>query len=240
MYWIYLIIFIITVMIPDIIPGKMFFLSENHVEEISIFLMGAIGFLIFIKNEQQLIFQKKEKELNQKKIKQTVKDLMESYSYIGEVNRKMDLLMNIALGLTDRSTLSKAKENDIYRSIISATKLLFKAKKVSLRFINIKDKKTKKEIQEENSNKNKNTVFIKNTDIIVMKKGSAYRKRKRYLTISSMQNVNDVKSYIIIQGYNKQEEANPKNIEIIKVFASQSLFVYTLMQDRKKLSVSAK
>ena len=74
--------------------------------------MGAMAFAIFIKNEQQLIFHKKEKEKDKKKIEQTVKDLVESYSYIGEVNRKMDLLMNTALGLSDRSVLSKAHEKE--------------------------------------------------------------------------------------------------------------------------------
>ena len=233
MYWIYLSIFIITVMIPDIVPGKVLFLSENHAEEMAIFLMGAIGFLIFIKNEQQIIFQKKEKEIDQKKIKQTVKDLVESYSYIGEVNRKMDLLMNIALGLTDRSTLSKTKENEIYRSIVSAAKLLFKAEEVSLRFINTDTKQATKEIQEENRPLQKSTSLIKSKEVVAMKKGMSYRKRKKYLTVSSLQEVNKIKSYIIIQGYDLQEEKNPKNTEILKLFASQALFVYSFMHDKK-------
>ncbi len=232
MYWIYLSIFIITVMIPDIIPGKILFLSENHAEEMAIFLMGAIGFLIFIKNERQIIFQKKEKEINQKKIKQTVKDLVESYSYIGEVNRKMDLLMNIALGLTDRSTLNKTKENEIYRSIVSAAKLLFKAKEVRLRFLNTDTKQTIKEIQEKNKSSKKSIFPIKNNKIII-KKGASYQKRKKYLVVSSLQEVNKIKSYIIIQGYDLQEEKNPKNTEILKLFASQSLFVYSFMHDKK-------
>ena len=232
MYWIYLSIFIITVMIPDIISGKILFLSENHAEEMAIFLMGAIGFLIFIKNERQIFFQKKEKEINQKKIKQTVKDLVESYSYIGEVNRKMDLLMNIALGLTDRSTLSKTKENEIYRSIISAAKLLFKAREVRLRFLNTDTKQTIKEIQEKNKSFKKSIFPIKNNKIII-KKGASYQKRKKYLVVSSLQEVNKIKSYIIIQGYDLQEEKNPKNTEILKLFASQALFVYSFMHDKK-------
>jgi len=106
MYWIFLIIFIITVLVPDIVRDNFYAISETRSEEILIFLMGAMAFAIFMKNEKQLIFHKKEKEKDKKKIEQTVKDLVESYSYIGEVNRKMDLLMNTALGLSDRSALS--------------------------------------------------------------------------------------------------------------------------------------
>ncbi len=239
MYWIFLIMFIITIMVPDIISGRVLFLSENHAEEVAIFLMGAVGFLIFIKNEQEIIFQKKEKEIDQKKIKQTVKDLVESYGYIGEVNRKMDLLMNIALGLTDRSMLSKTKENEIYRSIISAAKLLFKAKNVSLRFIDVETKKTKKEIQEKNKHSQKNISLIKNEEIMDMKKRIAYREKKKYLFVSSTQEVNKIKSFIIVYEYNLEEESNPKDIEILKLFASQSLFVYSFMHDKNNCNCNS-
>jgi hypothetical protein len=95
MYWIFLIIFIIVVLVPDIVRSNFYIISETRLEEVLIFFMGAVAFAIFMKNEQQLLFHKKEKVKDEKKIEQAVKDLVESYSYIGEVNRKMDLLMNM-------------------------------------------------------------------------------------------------------------------------------------------------
>lgn len=235
MYWIFLAIFIIAVMIPDIIRGNVLFLSETRAEEIAIFLMGAIGFLFYIKKERQLIFRKKEKEKDQKKIAQTVKDLVESYNYIGEVNRKMDLLMNIALGLTDRSVLNKSKENEIYYSIANAAECLFKAKLAVLRFVDIKKIQTKKEIKGDkiiNTKKTKKENLIKNNKLLAIKKGNTYKKYKNYLIVSSIQKVNNIKSYVIIKDYDKKEERDTKNVEILKVLASQALFVYSFMHSQ--------
>ena len=61
MYWLFLIIFVITVLVPDIVRKDVSVFSETRLEEILIFIMGATAFFIFIKNEQKLIFHKKEK-----------------------------------------------------------------------------------------------------------------------------------------------------------------------------------
>ena len=221
MYWIFLIIFVITVLIPDLITGNVFFLPQARAEETAIFLMGALTFAIILKNEQQLLFHKKEKEKDEKRIEQTVKDLVESYSYIGEVNRKMDILMGIALGLTDRSGLSEDHENETYGSIIIAANSLLKADFTSLRFMEVATNKTKKEFLPEEGE------FVKNKTLATMKDNVNVKKHRNYLIISSNQEVKGVKSYLIIHNYDAEEESNPKNMEILKVFASQALFLYS-------------
>ncbi len=222
MYWIFIVIFIITVLIPDIIRRDVFFLSETRAEEIAIFLMGAIAFVAFIKNERLLIFHKREKAKDQKKINQTVKDLMESYSYIGEVNRKMDILMNIALGLSDRSLLSKSKENEIYKSILSATDFIFKAESTYIRFVDLNTFQTKKELKTK-----ENGLNIKNDELADMEEDAQIKKLNDCIIIRSSQSIKNIKSYIIIRNYDKEEENSAKNIEIVKVFASQALFLYS-------------
>lgn len=229
MYWIFLVIFIITVLVPDIVRTNFYMISETRLEESLIFLMGAIVFLIFIKNEQQLIFHKKEKEQDKKKIEQTVKDLVESYSYIGEVNRKMDLLMNTALGLSDRSILSVTHEKETYQSIVSAASFLLKSDSTSLRFVDIKNKKTQKEFRSSNGG---NT--IKNDVLLEMGNNINVKKNNDCLIISSSQKINDIKSYIIICGFDEAEEQSPKNLEILKVFASQALFLYAFTHKEPK------
>lgn len=229
MYWIFLIIFIITVLVPDIVRTNFGIISETRLEEILIFFMGAMALAIFIKNEQQLLFHKKEKEKDKKKIEQTVKDLVESYSYIGEVNRKMDLLMNTALGLSDRSVLSKAHEKETYQSIVSATSFLLKSDFTSLRFVDMKNIKTKQEFRSENSGRT-----IKNNLLAEMKDNINVKKDNDCLIISSNQKINDIKSYLIIRGFDEKEESNPKNIEILKVFASQALFLYSYTHNEPK------
>ncbi len=228
MYWIFLIIFTITVLIPDLIRSNIFFLSETRAEEIAIFLMGAINFAVILKNEQQILFHKKEKEKDEKRIEQTVKDLVESYSYIGEVNRKMDILMGIALGLTDRTVLTKTHENETYASIVNAANSLLKADFTSLKFLDIKTTKVKKELLPEEGESVSNSILVS------MEENVNIKKHHDCLIVSSGQEVKNLKSYLIIHNYDADEEGNPKNIEILKVFASQALFLYSYLHRENK------
>ena len=171
---------------------------------------------------------KREKEKDRKKINQTVKDLVESYSYIGEVNRKMDILMNIALGLSDRSMLSKDRETEIYESIISAANFLMKAERVSLRFVNFETGQTEKEI------KTSDEVFsVKNNQLTTLEDHINVKKLPEELVVLSSQKINSIKSCLIIADYDKEEETSPKNIEILKVFASSFILISTAEQAKK-------
>lgn len=235
MYWIFLILFIIAVLIPDIIRGEVFFLTETRAEEVAIFLMGAIAFLVIIRNELLLTFHRKEKEKDEKKIKQTVKDLVESYSYIGEVNRKMDILMNIALGLSDRSLLSKKKEKDIYESIIGAANFLLKADCTCLRLINIKTARVEKELVSEGKNEP-----VGSNILLEMDEETGIKKDADKLIVASPQTINNVRCFLIISGYGEDEEKNPKNMEILKVFASQAIFLYSYINLQKTMDSDKK
>lgn len=238
MYWIFLIFFVITILIPDIIRTDLYSISETRVEEFSIFFMGALAFFIFLKNEKQLIFHKKEKEKDQKKIEQTVKDLIESYGYIGEVNRKIDLLTQVALGFSDRSVLTKAREKEIYQSIIKASNSLFKAEFSSLHFMDVKTGKIKKEIYF--NSENQKDIFPKKDILLdtLRKEESSIIKEKKYLIGFSSSNINDIKSFIVVFNYDKQEENDRKNSEILKVFASQALFLYSYIDTENNCNKS--
>ncbi len=146
MYWIYSILFILAVLTPDIVSKGYKSLPETNLEELVIFFFGITGFIVFIFKERKLYFYQKEQEKRKKKLQQTSRDLVDSYSYIGEINRKMEILMQIGLGLADRSNLNKKKEQEIYKSIIEAAGYLIKADCVCLRFVELKNMKILKEI----------------------------------------------------------------------------------------------
>lgn len=225
MYWIFAVLFAIAVLIPDIIRNQVYFLAEERAEEVVIFILGSIAFLTFIVNERKIAFQKSEKEKAQKKMSQTVKDLVDSYSYIGEVNRKMDILMGVALGLTERSILDKKKEKEIYESIVTAANFLLKANCSMIRFVNLKTNRIEKEIKiPECAN-----IPIANNDLIKMDENVNVKKQNGLFIVSSPQTINNVRSYLIISGYDAQEEGKPKNTEILKLFSSQAIFLYAYM-----------
>jgi hypothetical protein len=230
MYWIFSILFAIAVLIPDIIRADVSFLAEERVEEAAIFVLGSVAFLTFVQNEKRIAIQKKEKEKTQKKMDQAVRDLVDSYSYIGEVNRKMDILVGVALGLTDRSVLDKKKEKETYESIINASNSLLKAKSTTIRFVNLKTNKTEKEAKlSEDVN-----LDVFNKDLTGMGENVNVKKQNGILMISSSQKIKNVKSYLIINGYNESEEGKSKNIEILKLFASQAIFLYSYISKEKE------
>ena len=229
MYWIYLILFILAVLVPDIIRNDFYFLSETRLEELLIFLLGMAGFLIFVFKEHQLFIQQREKEKSQKRLTQTAKDLVDSYSYIGEVNRKMDILMQVGLGLSDRSAINKAKEKEIYHTIMDATDSLLKAKCSYVRLVDMKSGRTKKEISTKGS-----CSQVKNTDLTSMGDNVNLKKNNGYLVAASFKEINGIKGYLIVDHYNEEEGNNPNNQEILKFLATQALFLYSYVTKEEK------
>src|SRR3989344_5027965 len=99
MYWIYLSIFVAVVFMPMLVQGGLFFLAEDTVEALIIFCLGALGFLIYLAKDKALIRLIREKILLQKQTNIITRDLSDSYSYIGELNRKFDIVKNLAFHL---------------------------------------------------------------------------------------------------------------------------------------------
>lgn len=219
MYWIYLIIFVVAVLSPDIITKDFYFLPEKRAEELLVFLLGISGFVFFMWQEHQIFNQKKERRKDNKKINQAVKDLVESYSYIGEVNRKMDILMNISLGLTEKSNLSKSKQTEIYDTIIDAAKFLMRAECAFIRFINTENKVLEKEVKTKSCD-----CSIKNDDIIGVGDNVSSGKIEKFLVVSSQNKINNIRCFLIVNDYEEQEE---KTVALLMVMASQALFAYS-------------
>lgn len=224
MYWIFFIILIIATLVPDIVRQGYFLLSEERMEELMIFFLGSFSFLIFIFKERQLEKERREKEIKSKRLDQTGKDLAESYNYIGEVNRKMDILLNIALGFSNGSNINKKEVKDVFDSVVKAASFIIKADLASLRFVNTKNGKT-----QQNIIMNEKNISIKNKELTEMKGDINIKKEDDMLIVASLNQVRGVRGYLILKKYDEKEESNAKNTEILKVLVSQALFLYSLV-----------
>lgn len=223
MYWIYLALFIVAVLVPDLIRGNFYFLSETRAEELLIFLLGMAGFLIFVFKEHQLSIHEEAAKKNAKKLFRATKDLAESYGYIGEVNRKMEILMQIGLGLADKAELTKAKEKEIYIAIINAANAILKSKSTCLRFVDTKNVRTLKEVSASETCK-----LIKNDKLINLGGKINIKKDKDFMIVASIEEINNTRCYLIVEEYGEIETDN-NNQEILKFLASQSLFLFSYM-----------
>ncbi|MDP1833492.1 MAG: hypothetical protein Q8L11_00970 [Candidatus Moranbacteria bacterium] len=223
MYWLYLIIFIIAVMIPDIFREDYFGIPHEQIEELAIFILGLLGFLFFILKEHQLVVQEKEKKREQRRLQQTARDLIESYSYIGEINRKMDLLMQIGMGLSERTNLTEKRENEIYQSITESASFLLKAECASLFFF---DTRTNKAIKHVCRNEKCGSLG-QDADLFLMGDNIFIKQSGNHIVFRSHETIDDVKSYLVIKAFDEFQGRDNNNQEIIKYLASQALILYS-------------
>jgi len=228
MYWAYLVLFILAIFVPDFVKGGIYSFPHERLEELLIFSFGVIGFLIFIFKEHQLIVKEFEGKKIIKKLFNTNKELEASYTYIGEVNRKLDILMQVGLGLIKHGRRARTKEREAYDSILSAAVSLLKAKNAVLRFVDVGTNKTQKEMfYLDNCHSIKNDEFLEMGEHVNIKKG------ERYVIASSFKNINNIKCYLIVEGCaegcaitESENVTTGNNDEILKFLASHALFLY--------------
>lgn len=93
---IYLVFFVLAVLSPSIHTRAMFGLSETQLEELTIFAFGIAGLVTFAAYER--VMERREKEQEEREVDYTraKRELIESYAYIGSVNRKIELLKKAA------------------------------------------------------------------------------------------------------------------------------------------------
>lgn len=218
MYWIYLILFIFAVFTPDIIQRDFPYIPEEKAEELLIFILGSIAFLIFLQKEKQLFIKTKEKSKIQREASLTSRDLTDTYSYIGEINRKMDILKDIALGITEGPALTDDKKMELYHSIIHAVQMFSKSAHVSLRFINVKKSEIIKEIR---SSKKAKCDIVNPT---MTKENRSFMETDDIFFIRSPKTVDDIVACIAIEKRNKNQKI--EDPELIKALASQALFLF--------------
>ena len=192
MYWIYLVIFIIAVLIPEIVTKDLGPIKEERVEELLIFIAGILVFLIIYLKEKQLFKNQKEKTEYQKEVNRIFRNLKDSYSYIGEINRKLEILKNITLGLPEKSILTHQKEREIYDSIIEAIRTFGKTSDFSMRFINTTSGNTEREI------KGKKYFYSSVKNNLINDKHKAYLEIGNYILICSPQKIDNFSAWIII------------------------------------------
>ncbi|MDO8529779.1 MAG: hypothetical protein Q7S18_03875 [bacterium] len=231
MYWIYLIIFVLAVLAPDIIPSEktLFLLRKEQLEELLIFFLGLIGFIIFRWKEKQSSINLKEKIKIQKESSLIFRNLNDTYSYIGEINRKLDMMKAVSINLLEIPCLDPKKEKKVFEPLMESVYILGKSRKFIIRFVNTKNKETEYEI------KSKRRMFIKvsNEDIVknLFNKGQSFTEDDRLFIIASSKKIEEIISAIIIMKNNKQQKL--EDPEMLKSLAAHYLFLYYCLRKKK-------
>lgn len=226
MYWLYLIIFVTMVFVPDIVKGSLFGVGQETAEELLIFLLGGAGFIFYLIKEGQLNADRQEKTKAQRDANRMSKDLTSSYSYIGEINRKLEIFKNISLGLPTWSKMTLAKEKEVFEYIMAAIKILTKADEYSIRFVKIPSCETLLEI------KSKRSVKFDLPVVDCLDKSRKYFETDEYIVTISPEDIHGLISILTIKKKNSSHSFDDP--DILKAIASQALFLYVFTERRHR------
>ncbi len=92
MYWIALTLFVVAVLSPQIVTYGWWGFDRD--QTLSLFLLGVTGvlFLFFLRRDRDWRYQLRHRRIIRRESTEAAQDLNRSYIYIGEVNRKIELL----------------------------------------------------------------------------------------------------------------------------------------------------
>jgi hypothetical protein len=220
MYWIYLTLFIFVVLTPKVILEGFWFFREEDIEALVIFFFGLFGFVLYLIKEKALVQIFQEKMRLQKRTNIIAKDLTNSYSYIGGMNRKFDIMKNFIFHLPHDTAESLAKKRpETFRSIIESAKLLAKTDMVSLRFVNAKTKEMEKVLE---SGHGKEFVSFDARRLLSSQK--TFWEENEYAIVRSPLQAKGIIAYII---FSKTSNA-VEDADIFHILASQALLLFCI------------
>ncbi len=151
--FLYLVFFVLAVLSPSIYQRGYFGISEIVLEEATIFLFGLAGIFTFTWYERHIERREAETTRIQNDVERTKGELLDSYSYIGSVNRKIELLKRLvndtSLTLVDRKRLPRELLQAITQNALAAVG----AESVLLRIMDRASLRTEAEIQVDSKQK---------------------------------------------------------------------------------------
>lgn len=226
MYWIYLITFTFTVFVPSLIKEGYWFFNVTAAQEMMIFLLGMVTFVIFLIMEKALNRVLDEKKVLQRQLSRSNKDLTNSYSYIGETNRKLDILENIALGYPESPSLAAKNPEEAYDSIMGAVQVFGKSDEFVLRFV----KKPEMEIMQEIKSFPEIDIEF---PVSNFEEDKNYHENDNFIFICSPKSIENIYCCFIIR--KKQSSHGIEDREMMKTLASQALFIFSFMRQKKQI-----
>ncbi|EKE19834.1 MAG: hypothetical protein ACD_8C00101G0027 [uncultured bacterium] len=226
MYWIYLIIFTVTVFVPTFITDGFYMFNETQTQELVILLLGSLCFSLFLAMEKKLKENIKEKNKYQSQIGNMTRDLKNSYSYIGESNRKLDILENISLNYPDSVKMTQKNRLGSYASIMEAIRVFGKSEDFVLKFSSYPDLKILQEIKSKQEIK---SHFSLKEHV----GGINHIESDDFIVIISPKVIDKIFCYIVIKKNTPSQKI--EDVELMKTIATQALFIFMFIQNKKQL-----
>lgn len=232
MYWIYLTFFILAILTPILVTHGYALLPEESLEGLIIMFLGMISFFIYLAKEQALFQLIRERLSLQKTTNIIQRDLSESYSYIGSMNRKQEIVKELFFELAEATACDSDHCDLWYRKILETAKVLSKSEDASLRFVRV----AKKELLDHYEDSAQgNRLFISFSPDILTGEGKSFFEYQGCCIVRSPRVSNGIAAFLIV----KKQVNHFEDEEIFKMLASEALLLYTLSCQNPNTTLSS-
>lgn len=223
MYWAYLILFVCMIVTPEFTRDGILFFNEDDLESLLIFCFGMVGLLLYLGKESAFLRAVREKLSLQQETNQIRKDLSQSYSYIGEMNRRIDIVKNMVVSLPQAKAPTPEKHGQaLYDPIIDATTLLAQSDCVALYFVSTRDGAILERYEVGDGEHRETLNKLEGSHLLDTKK---YLWEEGKLSfVRSPEEAEGVSAFIVFHKMkNRLEETG-----IFQILAAQALFVFSI------------
>ncbi|MFZ2804241.1 MAG: hypothetical protein WA001_03385 [Patescibacteria group bacterium] len=145
-YLVYLAFFVLAVMSPSFVTHSYFGVTQTHIEEFLIFAFGLAGLGTFSIYERLMEGRLRERDEAQGEADRAKSELIESYQYIGSVNRQIDLLKSLVNKTSISLVDTDAYWKDILQSLARNAAASVNAGSVLIRFVDLPKMRTEREV----------------------------------------------------------------------------------------------
>ncbi len=228
MHWFYLAVFLLILAVPQVFRRDLPWLPEEHLESAVIFCLGLIGFVMFLFREEQFRKQIREKFRYQRQANAISKDLVQSYSYIGEINRKLEILKNAALGLPSVEDFTPAKRQEAYDAVLEAVAALGKCERFTLHFV---DTRTSTVIETLSAGHPR--WKFSGRALLGYKNGALSKKGR--LVVRAPKTLRHHAAFIVLD----QKSAHTEDLDLLRAVLAQALFLFVWERENPALPLSA-
>lgn len=239
---VYLIFFVLAVLSPSLVTQDYFGVAQAHVEEALIFLFGLAGLMTFMGYQRIMERRMKERDAAVDTADRVMRELQESYQYIGSINRHLEVLKSFVNKTSLSLVQADAYRKDLLQSLVANAAQCVRSRSALIRFVDLERLRTEKEVS--CTNAGSQPLRIANKELKKLSDdGRSFafchmEDGKEILVLPSDRKEKGFKAFMLL-GVDASEVGDVE-ISLVKVFVNQAELVYhSLVNEKTAASIPA-
>jgi hypothetical protein len=237
---VYLMFFLLAVLSPSIITQDYFGVAQSTVEEMLIFLFGLAGLMTFLGYQRIMERRTIERDAAVDTADRVLKELQESYKYIGSINRHIEVLKSFVNKTSLSLVQTDAYRKDLLQSLVVNAAQCVRSHAALIRFVDLEKLRTEKEVIYEDVGARQLRVPNKELKKIndEGRSHAFYRNEdeREILLLPSDRKESGCKAFMLLDV--ASSDVGDVEISLVKVFVNQAELVYHSLVQHKTAGAS--